>query len=69
MGRPKRTTVKRKGQGIEINFSEKDGRSLAQHLNEGGSLMDIFGTPEEPEETTDGDVSGVDTRSSDGADG
>jgi len=40
--RQQKTKVTRKGKNFTIKFSEKDGKSLADHVNNGGSLIDIF---------------------------
>ena len=41
--RPKKTTIKRSGKsGFTINFSEKDGKAVADRMRIGGSLTEIL---------------------------
>lgn len=41
--RPKKTTVKRSGKsGFTINFSEKDGKAVADRMRTGGSLAEVL---------------------------
>ncbi|MCK9435222.1 MAG: hypothetical protein M0R32_10510 [Candidatus Cloacimonetes bacterium] len=41
--RPKKTTIKRSGKsGFSINFSEKDGKAVADRMRTGGSLVEIL---------------------------
>jgi hypothetical protein len=41
--RPKKTTVRRSGKsGFVINFSEKDGKAVADRIRTGGSLSEIL---------------------------
>lgn len=42
MARTKRTRIKKNGNGMKIDFSKKDGKALADHLNNGGSLLDLL---------------------------
>lgn len=41
--RAKKTTVKRSGKsGFVINFSEKDGKAVADRMRTGGSLAEVL---------------------------
>lgn len=33
--------IRKRGRGFEIKFSPKEGKKIASHVNEGGSLLDL----------------------------
>jgi len=38
-----KTTVRKRGNRIDIKCSSGDGKAIAEHLRKGGSLRDLFG--------------------------